>query len=102
MRGPKIEGFPSPYLSVCDEGDHLLKQFGSSADLESPPLFSCLYALYLGTVSVPGGKRPHPQTDAPKGNCSPASLRLRLRLMPLFTKSTLAANSFPSAVQVRV
>ena len=69
--------------------------------MEAPPLLSSLFSLYLGTVTVPGKKRPHPQTDAPVGNCSPGSLRLRLRMIKFFIKSTLAANSFPSAVQVR-
>ena len=85
--------------SVADEGDHLLKQFGSSADLENGRLVSRLFSLYLGTVILPG-KRTHPQAGDLRDNCSPASLRLRLRLLPHLTKSTTAANTFPSAVQV--
>ena len=93
--------------SVADEGDHLLKQFGSSADFEESSLVSRLYALYLGTVVTPGSKRPREAPaqaqalgDGLREHRSPAALRLRLRLMPYLTKSTLAANSFPAAVQV--
>ena len=84
---------------MAGEGDHLLKQFGSSVDWEDSSLITDLYTLYLGTVVTPG-KRPHPEASDLKDNRSPAALRLRLRLVPFLTKSTLAANSFPSAVQV--
>lgn len=33
-------------------------------------------------------------------NCSPSNLRMRLRILPVLLKSTLAANSFPACIQV--
>ena len=42
------------------------------------------------------------QSTNPKDHCSPASLRVRLKMMPYFLKSTYAANCFPACVQVSV
>ena len=46
-----------PRHSVSDQGDHNLKQFGSSVDWESPAVIGRLFSLYQGTVATPG-KRP--------------------------------------------
>ena len=46
-----------PRHSVSDQGDHLLKQFVSSVDWESPQVIGRLFSLYQGTVATPG-KRP--------------------------------------------
>lgn len=78
-----------------------MKQFRSSVDWENSNLIADLYALYLGTVFAPG-KMPDPQDLDQKDNRSPAALKLRLKLMPYLVKSTLAADSFPSAVQVSI
>ncbi len=68
--------------------------------LEHAQIVSRLYTLYQGTSTVLG-KRPHQARPSnPKENRSPASLRLKLRILPLLTKSTLAANNFPSSIQV--
>ena len=75
-----------------------MKKFGSSANLEQSSLISQLYTIYQGTVATPG-KRTQQQLN-PKETRTPASLRLRLRLIPYFIKSTQAANTFPSSVQV--
>lgn len=90
--------------SVCDQGDHHLRQFGSDVDWEHPQLINKLFLLYQGTVATPG-KRTRPQsappsTPNPKDHLAPVSLRVRLRLMPYLLKSTYAANSFPACVQV--
>ena len=46
-----------PRHSVSDQGDHNLKQFGSSVDWENPTVIGKLFSLYQGTVATPG-KRP--------------------------------------------
>lgn len=46
-----------PRHSVSDQGDHNLKQFGSSVDWENPTVIERLFSLYQGTVATPG-KRP--------------------------------------------
>ncbi|XP_064386642.1 proteasome adapter and scaffold protein ECM29-like isoform X2 [Halichondria panicea] len=87
--------------NVSDRGDHHLRQFSSSVDWDSATLVSQLYSLYQGTVATPAGKKTRPQSsNSVKDRVSPASLRVKLRLLPYITRSSLAASCFPQAVQV--
>lgn len=88
-----------PRHSVSDQGDHHLKQFGSSVDWDHTAVVLKLFSLFQGTQAAPGKRRRTNPGDS-KGHCSPVGLRVRLRVLPYLLKSVLAANSFPAAVQV--
>jgi len=88
-----------PRTSVSDQADRHLRILGGSVDWERAPLVSRLFSLYQGTVVTPG-KRTRPQSAPARESRAPATLRVRLRIMPYLMKSTLAANSFPACVQV--
>jgi len=86
--------------SVVDLADTPLKKVLAEVNLETGQIIHQLYTLYQGTSTVLGKRPNQASSPSPKESRSPASLRLKLRLLPILTKSTFAANSFPSTVQV--
>ena len=66
-----------------------------SEDWNEPNLVQRLYSIFQGTVVLKG----QPQVK-PENKRSPASLQLRMKLLPYLLKSRQAASQFPSCIQV--
>eukprot|EP00899_Mesostigma_viride_P010697 jgi/Mesvir1/19629/Mv09917-RA.4 len=75
---------------VARRGEELFKRRAASADLEDAALVKSLFALYIGNSHL--ARLPAEQ------KISPASPSLKVLLMSSFTRSVLAANSFPSTL----
>eukprot|EP00854_Cymbomonas_tetramitiformis_P023835 gene23835-28904_t len=76
---------------VARRGEELYKKrVSNELELEDPALIKTLFALFLGNngSSVPA-----------EAQTAPPSLPLKVRMMGLFCKSILAANSFPMTLQ---
>ncbi|KAL3530047.1 hypothetical protein ACH5RR_009369 [Cinchona calisaya] len=77
--------------SVASRGDELLKKNASAANLDDTKLMSRLFLLFNGNTG--------PEGIPQESRVTPGSRALRVRLMSVFCRSILAANSFPSTLQ---
>ncbi|KAI5667804.1 hypothetical protein M9H77_17657 [Catharanthus roseus] len=77
--------------SVARRGDELLKKNTSGVNLEDINLINRLFLLFNGHTG--------PDQVPPDSRVTPASPSLRVKLMIVFCRSILAANSFPSTLQ---
>eukprot|EP00742_Colponemidia_sp_Colp-10_P007011 GILJ01007524.1.p1 GENE.GILJ01007524.1~~GILJ01007524.1.p1 ORF type:complete len:1751 (-),score=318.07 GILJ01007524.1:100-5130(-) len=79
-----------PYNAVSDVGELALKKV-DHANLENQQVVNRLYTLFLGTTD------PSVSVDDKR---VPASVPLRIKLVGQLCRSIVAANTFPSAIQV--
>ncbi|XP_071911777.1 uncharacterized protein [Coffea arabica] len=77
--------------SVTRRGDELLKKHASAANLEDAKLIGRLLLLFNGNTG--------PERIPQESKVTPGSPALRVKLMSVFCRSVLAANSFPSTLQ---
>ncbi|KAK1280870.1 hypothetical protein QJS04_geneDACA015003 [Acorus gramineus] len=77
--------------SVVKRGEELLKRKAAGVNLENSDLIGRLFFLFNGTVGT--------TNVAQELKVSPGSPALRARLMSVFCRSIIAANSFPSTLQ---
>ncbi|KAK1292730.1 hypothetical protein QJS10_CPB17g01685 [Acorus calamus] len=77
--------------SVVKRGEELLKRKAAGVNLEDSDLIGRLFFLFNGTVVT--------TNVAQELKVSPGSPALRARLMSVFCRSIIAANSFPSTLQ---
>ncbi|XP_041357221.1 proteasome adapter and scaffold protein ECM29-like [Gigantopelta aegis] len=80
--------------SVATQADMELKRITGSIDWNSREIINKLFHVFQGTVIVKGKEVKADQRRAP------ACTRIRLKIFPIFLKSTEAANTFPACIQV--
>ncbi|CAK9314254.1 unnamed protein product [Citrullus colocynthis] len=76
---------------VVKRGEELLKKKASAADLDDRCLINKLFLLFNGSTGA--------ENTASESRVKPGSIALKGKLMSLFCRSIMAANSFPSTLQ---